>query len=160
MSRTTAVILVIGFLAFYLYFDWRFDRLERLLEVPSVEVSKGPKKALSETQPVPKKDTPIKKVARPSKNPNADVTGASARTQRRRARVSDCKRACRQFVSCISSAGFCTALTTDGQESASRSCTSLSEKDTQVRSKLMARTGCGEKAIADLPQGLQFLCVQ
>ena len=144
----------------YLYLESRFDRIEeRLTQLDTqsnpptpIDVSERPSPELVKPPAI----TPPK----PSKNPSSDVTGASARTQKRRARLSDCQRVCAQLITCVTSKGFCSTMPTHGQQEALQTCAHLCERESKVRTHLLARTGCEETRVEQLPAELQILCAK
>ena len=156
MNRITFIVLCTGFLGFGVYAQLRFDRLESQLAELSKSVAGVKSKTAVVSEPEIKPVTP--KIVAPSKNPAADITGASARAQSRKANRSDCYRACRQIISCISKKGLCDGLPTDGQESAVQLCGKSCEEQPNFKAQLLARTGCTENSITQVPKTLQSVC--
>ena len=156
VNRVTMITLVVVLVGVCMYLHVRFERLERRLDdlaTRPVDAPERPSPELAESAKRP----PIT-AAPPSKNPASDVTGSSARSQKRRARVSDCQRVCRQLISCVSSKTFCSALPTHGQQEAIQTCAHVCERETAVRAQLLARTGCEETSLKQLPTELHMLC--
>ena len=160
MNRLTLILLVVGCILTFLYLESRFDRIEaRLTQLDSQ--SNPPETVNLSERPSPELvKAPAIKPPKPSKNPSSDVTGASARTQNRRARLSDCQRVCAQLITCISAKSFCSAMPTHGQQEALQTCAHLCERESKVRTHLLARTGCEETSSEQLPTQLQILCAK
>ena len=156
MNRITFIALCTGFFGVSVYNQVRFDRLESQLAELSESVAEFKMKTV--IVPEPEIKSVIPKITAPSKNPGADITGASARAQSRKANRSDCYRACRQIVSCISKKGFCDGLPTDAHESAVQQCGKSCDEQPKFKTRLLARTGCIENSITQVPKALQKLC--
>jgi len=160
VKRTTGMILVFGCALTFWYLESRFDRIEETLAQLNAPTEVRAQEITSDRPSPELVKPPIITPPTPSKNPSSDVTGASARTQKRRARLSDCQRVCAQFITCVSAKEFCSAMPTHGQQEALQTCAHLCERESKVRTHLLDRTGCEETSVEQLPNELQILCAQ
>ena len=79
----------------------------------------------------------------PVRDPNADVTGASARTVERTARQSSCKSNCEQVIKCLASSPACPGWRTDSDVPAMKACLASCRRQDDVKRQLASLTDCG-----------------
>ena len=88
-------------------------------------------------------ETPSQKVLPlPVRDPNADVTGASARIVARTARQSSCKSNCEQVIKCFASSPVCPGWRTDSDVPAMKACLTSCRRQDEVKRQLASLTDC------------------
>ena len=78
----------------------------------------------------------------PARDPNADVTGASARIVARTARQSSCKSNCEQVIKCFASSPACPGWRTDSDVPAMKACLTSCRRQDEVKRQLASLTDC------------------
>ena len=122
----------------------------------NTELESSPEMTTSNDKEMSSKET----IAKPSKKPSRDVTGASARKTQRHSRDTQCKKACRMLVHCIAGGNLCPRLTTDGTDEAISLCTAACEENSKLDSRLVALTECPQEDAFTLPEVLRLPCLK
>ena len=78
----------------------------------------------------------------PVRDPNADVTGSSARIVARTARQSSCKSNCEQVIKCFASSPACPGWRTDSDVPAMKACLTSCRRQDGVKRQLASLTDC------------------
>ena len=143
MTSITMTALAAALLFYYVEskrYDDRLSRIQTQLDDLRATVDRIAERDY--TVQIDKPETE-KALPPPIRDPNADVTGASARTVERTARQSSCKSNCEQVIKCLASSPACPGWRTDSDVPAMKACLASCRRQDAVKRELASLTDCG-----------------